>query len=135
MPKKALGPDHSVTLNGTNISQWVTNINVNDEHDQVETTGFQQQYRSFVPGLGNCEITTTLLQGYGSGEPDSLVYPLYANKLAGTIKVTDTTGTVVYTAISQPYNYAPFNGGVGDVVSIDVTWANGSTAGLTRGTS
>ncbi len=135
MPKKALGPDTQVTLNGTNISQFVTNINVNDEHDQVDITGMQQAYRQFTPGIGNMEITTTLLQGYGSGEPDSLIFPLYNNKIAGTIKVTDTSSTVVYTAISQPYNYAPFNGGPGDANSIDVTWANGSTAGLTRGTS
>lgn len=130
-----LGPTTQVTLNGTDISQYVTNITVNDEHDQVDVTGFKQSYRQFLPGLGNAEVTTTLLQEYGSTQPDGLIYPLYANKTAGTLKVTDTSSTVVYTAISQPYNYSPFSGGVGDAQTIEVTWANASTAGLSRGTA
>jgi hypothetical protein len=61
---------------------------------------------------------------------------MYYNNTTGTVKVKpDTAGTVVYTQVSKLYAWPPVSGGVGDVNSIDVTFRNAGTAGLTRGTS
>lgn len=133
---KVLGPVSTFSVNGTDISTFVTNVTVEDSADEVDVTGFGETYRSFIPGLKDATITATVLQGYGSNEPDAVLGALYYNDTAGTIKVTpDTNGTVVYTMIAKMYGWSPVSGGVGDANSIDVSFRNFGTAGLTRGTA
>lgn len=134
--KQILGPNTKVTVNGTDVSQFVTNVGLDDTADDVDVTGFGETYREFLPGLKNATITLSVLQGYGASEPDSVLGGMYYGNAAGTVKITpDTSGTVVYTMVSRIYGWSPVNGGVGDANSIDVTLHNAGTAGLTRGTA
>ena len=136
MAKQVLGPDTTVTVNGTDLSQFCTNVTVEDSAEEVDVTGFSETYREFIPGLKDSSITATFLQSYGSSEVDAVLGALYYNDTAGTVKVKpDTAGTVVYTQISKIYNFPPVNGGVGDANSMDITFRNFGTAGLTRGTA
>lgn len=136
MPKQVLGPNTSVTVNGTDISQFVTNVAVDDTADNVDVTGMGEQYREELPGIKEASLSMTVLQGFGSNEPDQVLGTLYYANQAGTFKVKpDTSGTVVYTLLGKLYGWPPVNGGVGDANSIDVTVRNAGTAGLTRGTA
>lgn len=136
MPKQVLGPNTKITVNGTDLSQFCTNISLSDSADDVDVTGFSETYREFLPGLKDAEIGATFEQAYGSSEVDAILAAMYSASVAGTVKVTpDTSGTVVYTMVSRLYQYGPVNGGVGDANTIDVTWKNAGTAGLTRGTA
>lgn len=136
MAKQILGPNTKVTVNGTDLSQWVTNVTVEDSADEVDVTGFSETYKQYEVGLRDMTITCTIIQDYASGGPDATLSPLYYNNTAGTVKVTpDTGGTVVYTAISKLYGWSPVSGGVGAANSIDVSFRNAGTAGLTRGTA
>ena len=136
MAKQVLGPDTSVTVNGTDLSQWVTNVTVEDSAEEVDVTGFSETYREFETGLKDTTITCTFLQDYSAGGPDVVLSALYYADTAGTVKVNpDTGGTVVYTAISKMYGWSPVSGGVGEANSIDVSFRLSGTAGLTRGTS
>lgn len=136
MAKQILGPVSSFTVNGTDLSQWVTNVSIEDSRDEVEVTGLGETYREYVPGLGDASVTVTFIQDTAAGGPDATVYPLYANSTAGTIKFkANTSGTIVYTLVGKPYSWPPVSGGVGDANSIDVTFRNAGTAGLTRGTA
>src|SRR5690606_16714334 len=125
MAKQVLGPNTTVSVNGTDISDFVTNVTVEDTADEVDVTGFSQTYRQYERGLQDMSVTLTVLQGYGASEPDQIIGNLYYNNQAGTVKVTpDTSGTVVYTAISKPYGWSPVSGAVGDANTIDVTFRN-----------
>lgn len=136
MAKQVLGPLTKVTVNGTDLSQWVSAVTLNDAADEIDITGFAETYRDFTPGLKDSSIDVTFFQDYASGGPDATLSPLYYNNTAGTVKVTpDTSGTVVYTQVSKLYAWPPVSGGVGDANSIDVTFRNFGTAGLTRGTA
>lgn len=136
MAKHVLGPASKVTVNGTDISQWVTNVTVEDTADEVEVTGFGETFKEYIPGLRDMSVTLTVLQDYASGGPDELIGGIYYAGTAGTVKVTPQTGgTVVYTAVSKPYGWSPVSGGVGAANSIDVTFRNAGTVGLSRGTS
>lgn len=136
MGKNILGPNSTVTWNGTTLSAWCTNITVGDDTDEVDVTGFGETYREFQPGLQDANVTGSFIQDYASGGPDAVLAPSYYAKTAGTLKVNpDTTGTVVYTLISKIYSFAPVSGGPGEANSIDVTFRNAGTAGLTRGTA
>jgi len=133
---QVLGPTSTITVNGTDLSQFCTNITLEDSAEEAEVTGFGMTYRSFIPGLKDSSITATFNQSYGASEVDAVLGALYYNSTAGTVKVKpDTNGTVVYTQVSKIYSFSPVNGGVGDVNSVDVTFRNFGTAGLTRGTA
>lgn len=136
MAKQVLGPATQITVNGTDLSQWCQNISLEDSADEVDVTGFSENYKEFQPGLKDSSITATFLQDYASGGPDVIIGTLYYANAAGTVKVKpDTSGTVVYTQVSKVYNWPPVSGGVGDANTIDVTFRNSGTAGLTRGTA
>jgi hypothetical protein len=136
MAKHVLGPNTTVTVNGTDISDHVTNVTLEDSREEVDVTGFNEDFREFTGGLRDASISMTVLQDYASSSVDATISPLYYNDTAGTIKVNpDTSGTVIYTLIGKPYSWSPVSGGVGDANSVDVTWRNAGTVGLTRGTS
>lgn len=137
MAKQVLGPNTEITVNATDLSDHCTNITLGDEADEVEVTGFKENYREFLPGLKDATITATFLQDYAASSVDAVIGAMYYANAAGTVKVKpDTNGTVVYTlAPARVYSFGPVDGGVGDANSIDVTFRNAGTAGLTRGTA
>lgn len=136
MAKQVLGPPSTFTVNGTDLSQWCTNVTIEDSREEVDVTGFGTSFREFVPGLRDSTITATFVMDYAAGGPDQTLQPLYVNQTAGTVKINpDTAGTVVYTQVSKVYAWPPVNGGPGEVSTADVTFRNFGTAGLTRGTA
>lgn len=136
MAKQILGPLTNFKVNGTDLSQWVRNVTVDDTADEVEVTGFGETYKEFVPGLKDSTISATFVNDTASGGPDATLSPLYYNSTAGTVKVNpDTSGTVVYTMVSKLYGWPPVQGGPGAANEITVNFRNFGTAGLTRGTS
>lgn len=136
MAKQILGPNTTITVNGTDLSQWFTNVSINDAADEVEVTGFSESYREHLPGLKDATITATVLQDYASSATDQVLATLYYNNTAGTVKVNPNTGgTVVYTLVGKLYGYNPVNGAVGAANDTEITFRNASTAGLTRGTA
>lgn len=136
MAKEILGPNSRVTINGTDLSDHVTSVSIPDSADEVDVTGLSQTYREFQPGLKDATVDLTFIQDRASSSVDNTLYPIYANNTAGTVKVNpDVSGTVVYTLVGKMYSYSPVNGGPGDASTVDVTFRNAGTAGLTRGTA
>lgn len=136
MAKQVLGPASKVTFNGTDLSQYVTTGSITDSRDDVDVTGFSETYREYLPGIGDATATITFVNDLASGGPDATIYPSYSTSTAGTLKVTpNTAGTVTYTLICKPYDWTPMDGGVGDANTIQVTFRNAGTAGLSRGTA
>lgn len=136
MAKQVLGPASTFTWNGTDLSQYVANITLEDTRDEVDVTGLSETYREYIPGLGDATMTVTFFEDQASTGPDAVVYYNYANSTAGTAKFkANTSGTIVYTLVCKPYAWPPVSGGPGDANTIDVGFRNSGTAGLTRGTS
>lgn len=136
MAKHVLGPNTQITINGTDLSDHCSNVSLEDSADEVETTGFGENYKEFIPGLKDATVTTTFFQDYGASSVDAVIGGLYYANAAGTIKIKpDTSGTVVYTMVGKVYSFPPVSGGPGDANSMEVTWRNAGTAGLTRGTA
>lgn len=136
MAKQVLGPNSTVTINGTDLSQFVTNVTLEDSADEVDVTGFGEVYREFLPGLKDATATLTTLQSYGASEVDAIIGAQYYAGAVGTLKVKpDTSGTVVYTMINKIYSFSPVSGAVGEANSSDTVFRVSGTAGLTRGTA
>lgn len=136
MAKQLLGPRTRITVNAVDLSQYCTSITTGDETEEQDVTGFSETYREMADSLKTATIATTFIQDYASGAVDATIGSLYYSTTNGTVKVNpDTAGTVVYTLVARPNSYNPVNGAPGDPSTIDTTWSNRGTAGLTRGTS
>ena len=126
-----LGPNTTVTVNGTSLTNYCNNISIEATKDEVEVTGFGESYREFTEGLRDASINATFVQDYTTVDP--CLAAMDSATTAGTVKVNpDTSSTVIYTLISKLYNYSPVSGAVGDANTIDVTFRASGTTGLTR---
>jgi hypothetical protein len=129
-----------ITVNGVDLSDHVSSVNVTSEKERVDVTGMTSSaYREETDGFATAEMTFTLFQDYrapGAGAVDATLYPLYTSGSIHDVSVKPESGGTVVWHLPQAkiYNYNPQSGGVGDASSFDVTFSNAGTAGLTRGT-
>lgn len=136
MAKQILGPLTQITVNGTDLSDHCSQVQISDSADDNDTTGFAETYKEHLPGLKDATVTADFFQDMAASSVDAVIGAQYYANTSGTIKVKpDTSGTVVYTLVGKIFDYGPVNGQTGNPNSISVTWQNFGTAGLTRGTA
>jgi len=130
--------DAVVTLNTTDISEYVTSVTLNTPEDVVETTAMSAVgARTRTSGLKDHSITLELNNDFASGALESVVSAIGIGELASlTVKPTsaavsttnpiykaDGTGTGATKAgqvlISE---WTPINGAVGELATVSVTW-------------
>ena len=127
----------TLTVDSVDFSDQVSTITVTESYEALESTAFGDTARKFVKGLGNHEISATLMIAYGSSEVEEKF-----NSLAGTtfnVVVTPTTSATPGTdnpayTLTGCYleSVTPVNGGVGELPTMDVVFRGGA---LTRATS
>ena len=138
MAKQVL-KDAYIVVNGTNLSDHVSSVTLEDTADEVEFTGFGGDYREYGQGLKTASITLEVFQDFAAGQVDSVMEPLYRQGGTFTVEVRPTSSTVTatnpkYTMVGRLFSYSPLQGAVGDANTTSVTIQNGGTAGLIRGT-
>jgi hypothetical protein len=127
----------NLTIDSVDFSDQCSQVSVTESYEALESTGFGDTARKFVKGLGNHEISATLMISYGTSEVEEKL-----NSLAGTtfnVVVTPTTSGTPGTdnpayTLTGCYleSVTPINGGVGELPTMDVTFRGGA---LTRATS
>lgn len=126
---KFAATDVKVTINGTNVSTYLAQVELDLEADEQETTAFGTLWRSKIGGLSTGSLTLSWLQDFGAGGPDLLLQPLW-NTLA-TVVITPTSSAVSGTNPSRTglflVNDYGFSASVGDVNTIDTTWPSSGT--------
>lgn len=130
--------DAVVTLNATDISEYVTSVTLNTPEDVVETTAMSAVgARTRVSGLKDHSITLELNNDFASGALEAVVQGIGIGELASlTVKPTSaatSTTNPIYKAdgsgsgatkagqvlISE---WTPLNGAVGELATVSVTW-------------
>jgi len=130
--------DAVVTLNTTDISEYVTSVTLNTPEDVVETTAMSPVgARTRTSGLKDHSITLELNNDFASGALESVVSAIGIGELASlTVKPTSaavSTTNPIYKAdgtgsgatkagqvlISE---WTPINGAVGELATVSVTW-------------
>lgn len=134
MPKFA-ATDYKVTINGTNLSTSLNQVELALESDDLETTAFGGTFRERIGGLKTGSVTLQFMQDFAAGSVDATLFPLY-NTIA-TVVIVPTSGTVTstnpsYTATVLCNSYTPHSAAVGDIATLSVTWP--TTGTVTRGT-
>lgn len=133
---KFVATDYKVTINGTDFSTNLAQVELNIESNDVETTAFGTEWEAKVGGLKKGGITLEFHQDFGAASIDATLWPLL-NTIA-TVVVTPTSGSVSatnpkYTGTYLVNKYQPFASSVGDLATLSVSWP--STGTITRGTT
>jgi hypothetical protein len=125
----------SVLVNSVDLSDHASSVSMEDAADEVEVTGFTtSDYREFIPGLKDGNITVTFFNDHAAGSVADTLQPLYTSGGTFPLRIKpDVAGTVAYTMTARLYNNPLLNGAVGDANTIDVTFRNSGTLGIVRG--
>ena len=132
--------DAVITIDGTDLSDHISSVTLEDSADEVEFTGFDNSgYREYGQGLKTASIQLEVFQDFGASSVDSVLYPLYASggTFAVTVKAENATTSATnpeYSMDGRLYSYSPIAGAVGDASTTSVTINNGGT-GLARAES
>jgi hypothetical protein len=136
MPK-FVSNDYKITINGTDFSQSIAQVNLEISSDDVETTAFGGTFRTRIGGLKDGTLQLDFMQDFGSASVDAVLFPLIQNNSLATVVITPTSGSVSatnpsYTALCLVNQYTPFASSVGDLATLSVSWPTSGT--VTRGT-
>ena len=128
--------DAVVTINGVDLSDHITQVEISITREEVETTTFGTSGgRHRIAGLEDSSFSFTFLQDYDTAKVDATLFPLRGStttvvvKTAATVSATQPSysGTVLVT------EYMPIANAIGDAPEISVEWPVNGT--ITRGTA
>jgi hypothetical protein len=132
---KEVNRNVSILVNSVNLSDHCSSVELEDTAEEVDFTAFGPSgYREFGQGLKDGSITASFFNDHASGSVADTLQALYTSGGTFTVRVKpDLQGTVAYTMIARLYSNPMLAGAVGEANTIDVSFRNGGTAGITRG--
>jgi hypothetical protein len=134
---KFVATDVKVTINGTNLSDHIAQVSLEQTADEIETTAFGTEWRQRVGGgLKDASISIDFHQDFGAGSVDAILSPLFGS--IATVVVAPTSGSVSatnpsFTGTFSVVQYSPVASSVGDLATLSVSWPSSGT--VVRGTA
>lgn len=126
-----------VIVNGVDLSDHCTAVQVETTRDEVDVTAMGAVNKVITPGLGDATISATFLQDYVAGSVDATLSGLSNSNTPFAVEVRPlnvarsvTNPAYVLTALM--YGYPPIGGSVGDALTVDVSFRNAAQTGLQR---
>src|SRR5262245_59065736 len=113
--------DATITVNGTDLSQYASSVSVAADAEEVEFTGFGTSgYREFGQGLKDATISAMFFQNFGTATGDivdGVINPLHSSGGTFDVVVQSTSSAASptnpkYTMRSRVFSYHPIDGGV-----------------------
>lgn len=126
-----------ITVNSVDLSDHCSSVSIEDTADEVDFTSFGTAgYREFGQGLKDATITASYFNDHAAASVADTHQALYTSGGTFNVKVwPNASGTIVYTMLSRLYSNPTLAGALGEANTIDVTYRNAGSAGVTRGTS
>lgn len=124
----------NLLIDSVDYTDQCTSVTLTERYEQLESTAFGTTARTFTAGLGNHELTCTLMLAYDTSEVEANL-----NGIVGT-----TVNVVVYATNSQTAGatnpeytltgayleaVTPINASLGELQTVDLTFTGGA---LTR---
>ena len=126
----------------TNLTATYLSVDANDLSDQLqdctltitkealENTALDDTARTYTAGLEVCEVTATLFLSYGASEVEEILEGILGHSVdvvVGKNSVTPAADNPVYTVQGMYFaEFTPFNNGVGELSTVDITLTGGS---------
>lgn len=79
-------------IDGTNLEDHASSLEITSEFDEVEFTSFCSDYKEYGQGLGDCTWTVDFYQDFAAGEVDAVLWPL--SNTGGTFLIKASPGSV-----------------------------------------
>lgn len=132
--------DCFIEVNGVDLSDHFSQIEVNETSDEQDVTGFQATAKEKLLGIGDDTITGTLFQDNAEGSVDATLAPLQGSNTPFDVIVR--ADAAAKSATNPQYemeallpNYKPLSGQVGAPSTTDVNFINGGPNGIERVTA
>lgn len=117
--------DCRIELNSVVLSSYCTSVGLSVEADDQEDTAFGDSWRSRVAGLKDGKLDLEFNSDFAASAVDQTLYPLLGTSV--TFKVRPTTSAISttnpeYQGSVLITEYAPLDGGVGDLATTKVSF-------------
>jgi hypothetical protein len=137
---KQILTDAFITINGVNLSDHGSHVEITSEKDEVDLTSFGASSKVIGLGLGDGNMAFTFFQDFAAGSVDATLQPIHSGASSVVIEVRPTSGArsatnPAYVMTGVLPSYQPLNGDVGDASSIQATFRNAAQTGIQRLTS
>lgn len=125
----------SILVNAVNLSDHCNNFSFDDAASEVDLTAFSaSEYSDIGSGLKDASLNATFFNDHASGSVADTLQAVYDSGGTFTVRVKpDLQGTIAYSMIARLFTNPLVGGGVGEPNTVDVTFRNAGTAGVTRG--
>lgn len=129
MPRIVL-TDASVVINGINLSEFITSVQLSTSDDVVETTGMgSAAARTRIGGLADNSVTFEFNQDFATSGPEVTINAV-GSSLVGTLTTCVVKPTSAAVSASNPsYTFSalcaewqPLSGAVGELATVSTTW-------------
>lgn len=124
-----------ITINTVDLSEYLKDVSLTYEADELETTASGDTSKEFIAGLKSWKVDATVNQDYTASKVDATLFPLVgAAPFAVVLRPTSAikgannpefTGNCILTS------YPPMSGAVGEVATVKFTMRG--TGALSRG--
>lgn len=131
--------DVSVVIGGTNFSNHVKSVTLNQNSDDVDLTAMGDVSHTHAPGLRDDSMDIEFYQDY-SASLHAAISPLIGSAAGATIVVKPTSATVsvtnpTFTMVGIPFSYSPLDGSVGDASMTKITFKPAAGSSIVAATA
>lgn len=132
--------DADINVDGTDLSNFASSVEIEDSAEEKDLTGFGDDYRVFAQGLKDATITVTFFNDFDAASVDAILEPLYSGGSTFDVVVKPTSAAVSstnpsYTMTSRMFSYSPFGGAIGEASDTDVAFRNAGGSGVVKATA
>lgn len=128
---KFYAQDFKITVNGTNLSNYINNVELTTEADELEVTAFGDVWRQRISGLKSGNVSLSFMQDYAAGSTPHATLNALLGTVA-TVVLVPTSGSVSPTNPSWTMpclvtTLTPIAGQSGDIATFDIQWPTSGT--------
>jgi hypothetical protein len=78
---KRIALKDSVKVDATDLSNWARAVEFSSEHERIDVSGFNATgAKEYLAGATEQSVTVEFFNGYGAGEPHTILYPIHKNR-------------------------------------------------------
>ena len=123
-----------VTVNTVALTGWCSAASLNVRFDALDNTTFGETARTYTKGLGDHELTLTLLLTYASAETYATLAPLVGTTTTVIVKPTSAVDSATNPGFTLTGTFLAelpvINATLGELQTIDITFQGGTYLSL-----
>lgn len=116
--------DASITISGVDASTWASNLTLDIQVNELDTTAFGGSgWKSSIGGLKSGSIKIDLHQDFDASKVDATLWPLLGTVFTMAVRPTSAAKSATnpeYTGTALLLKYSPLSGKVGDLADTSI---------------